>query len=733
MTGFQGLRALHWTTFLVAAMSLSIGWGIRGNFGHEYGAMVPGALTAIAVCLLSGRADWRARVAYFGFFGALGWGFGGSISYMQVIGYTHSGHWISQLYGFFGLFLIGFLWGGMGGAGTAFPAVADRNRLTEIFRPLCWIFGFWTVLSLVVLPSIEQWGDSYQQTWHRHESPLYWFDSDWIQALTALFAVFAFDLWDRRARSTPFLTPLLAIAYLLFGLLGIAAVSFGLRVDTGDGYPAVGSSLLIAFFTFALIGAFLVWVIARVGLWKPALWGAAGAVVGVLIQGLLGVIAGRFPAFAAKVGGMVVQYQGDVALLRAHAAEQGVPFERVQEGLLINWPQFFGDIPHHLGWMIGLFLGVCVYFLRYGKFRSGASLFLYMAIGWLVSFILFPTLLGFGGAGFRLTPPRGDDWAGILGVFIATIIWAYRNRLVPVAFAAIVSGTVGGIGFAGAAFIKLMMLVPGNPERGVSDSVAADWAHWQSANWHSYLEQSYGFINGLGIALAIGLLAYRKGYLPNEPRVRRWTEVCAVAFVLFLLTWLNLSKNVTTWVDGYKNVPELMTMPLFDSQTWSAATWFNVVYAMLAMGGLLVLVRHQRSPVAAIPTSWLGKGQLFYLLFLWTMVIGNFERALPAFAEHRIITEGVIFVHAIIVTVLVLLLPRKEVRTPSEGRYNYGGDMGRALLGFLVAVLIAAPLFTAGVRAVYGDSHTGHAGEHTRFGPDAQWRQKPLEHGKEHS
>ena len=47
--------------FFVTALALSIGWGIRGNFGHEYGAMIPGALAAMAVVLLSGRSDWLAR------------------------------------------------------------------------------------------------------------------------------------------------------------------------------------------------------------------------------------------------------------------------------------------------------------------------------------------------------------------------------------------------------------------------------------------------------------------------------------------------------------------------------------------------------------------------------------------------------------------------------------------------------------------------------------------------
>src|SRR5438132_8492912 len=132
-----------WLLVLLTGLTLSIGWGIRGNFGHEYGAMIPGALVAMAVVLLSGREDWWRRIAYFGMFGALGCSFGGSISYMQVIAYTHSGHSGSVLYGFACLFVIGFVWAAMGGAGTALPVFLDRQRLTEFFAPLIAIFVAW--------------------------------------------------------------------------------------------------------------------------------------------------------------------------------------------------------------------------------------------------------------------------------------------------------------------------------------------------------------------------------------------------------------------------------------------------------------------------------------------------------------------------------------------------------------------------------------------------------------
>ena len=42
MTDFTRTPELRFSTVLLCALSLSIGWGIRGNFGHEYGAMIPG-------------------------------------------------------------------------------------------------------------------------------------------------------------------------------------------------------------------------------------------------------------------------------------------------------------------------------------------------------------------------------------------------------------------------------------------------------------------------------------------------------------------------------------------------------------------------------------------------------------------------------------------------------------------------------------------------------------------
>ncbi len=708
MTEARGLRGLHWTTVLLAAVSLSIGWGIRGNFGHEYGAMLPGGLTAIAVCLMSGRADWRARVTYFGMFGALGWAFGGSISYMQVVGYTHSGHAASQYYGFFCLFVIGFLWGGMGGAGTAFPAVADRERLTELFRPICWVFGFWLVCNLTIFPLIEQWESAYAETWSRHESPLYWFDADWIQAFTALIALFLFDIWDDRLRNVS------RWRGIGLGALAAAAVAAVLAVRVCAS-PGAAVMLFAALCCVAALGSFAV---------RPVLgaFALAGALLGWVLQWLLGAL-GLLPALA----GVVLRREGDLDMARRFAETEGIPYEAALDSFVINWPQFFLDVPQHLGWMLGIVATVCLYFAMYGRFKAGSSLLAHMAAGWFISFLVFPTLLG-----VRMTPPRADDWAGILGLFAGAMLWLCRQRMFGVVFAAVVSGTVGGLGFSGASCIKLLMVAPGNPARTGDETAVAAWAHWQSANWHSFLEQTYGFINGIGIALALGLLATRAGRLRDEQRQRKWTEVFAAAFVLLLLTFLNIFKNVRQWRE-HGAVPDAMAAPWFKSFTLPAEGWFVLMWGLMSLAGLYVLMQHRKRPIAAIPENWLGKGQLFYLVLLWIMVIANFERALPAFTAQRILTEGTIFVNAILASVMVLLWPvRLAVEPPTRGRDSWGPEFGWAAAGLAAALLVAGALMPAAVRGVYGDAHAGHSGANYRFGEKANWRVTPLEKGKRH-
>ena len=218
---------------VLTGLSLSIGWGVRGNFGHEAGAMLPGALAALAVALASGRADWQRRAVYFGMFGALGWAFGGSISYMQVIAYTHSGHSPSVFYGFAALFWIGFLWALPGGFGTALAATLDRERLTSMFVPISVVLATWAAQETFVEPWLV-----------RHGYRLNWFDTDWTGALSAGLAALTLAAVRRKVDLGTSLALHMAVGWWA-GFL-ILTVGLGLRMTPPRGDNWAGCAGMVA-------------------------------------------------------------------------------------------------------------------------------------------------------------------------------------------------------------------------------------------------------------------------------------------------------------------------------------------------------------------------------------------------------------------------------------------------------------------------------------------------------
>lgn len=691
----------RWGTLLLVSLSLSLGWGIRGNFGHEDGAAFAGCLAAITVALLSGRKDWRDRVSYFAFFGALGWGLGGSQSYMQVMSYTESGRALSQLYGYFCLFIMGFLWAGMGVMGTAFPAAASLEKIVKIFKPLLFIFGAWILLHIVEDP-VSGWlapKAQFDSTWHRHENPLYWFDSNYLSAIFALLGIGVYDLWERRGDRNRFLLPVFAITGAMAGL---------------------GMQLLLP-----MVG------------WEQ-----------------------RFAS-------ALTYFQGDPAYVNPATGLH----DYAASDLLNNWPQFFGDYPQHIGWLVGLIAGISVYFLIYGKFRNGASFFVYMAGGFLISFLVFPVLGGnlftqYGG--LRMTPPRGDNWAGMIGIFAGGSIWLWRNNLRPVAWASVIGGTIGGLGFAGAQFIKTSLIAFGNPKilewKGILpgtpkyNEVSSAWANWQNQNWHSFFEQGYGFINGIAVAVTLGLLASRikiqeKENLLNGEKLKsgRLTRIFATLFVLLGVTWFNVVGNVEVWSKGLNHdawqkiitspggstetvaaqwdMPLLGRLPGMDFLHLSPEGWFNVSWLLLVTACVIIVFKHSRKPLPIIPKTSLGKGQLIFIILLWLMIVANFERALPGFTSARLLTEWSIFVNGLIVTVLVLLLPGEQEKIIIGEQENYKKRYRKAWIMASAAVLISSFLFTGTNRLLYhypaAEKLELLKDKQTRFGTEATWRSKP--------
>ena len=100
---------------LIVGMSLATAWAIRGQFGHEQGAAWAGAIGALALVLVSNRKDWYAKMPIIALASAIGWGAGGMISYGIVVGYGRADNFINVYYGLSMLFVIGSLFGLLGG------------------------------------------------------------------------------------------------------------------------------------------------------------------------------------------------------------------------------------------------------------------------------------------------------------------------------------------------------------------------------------------------------------------------------------------------------------------------------------------------------------------------------------------------------------------------------------------------------------------------------------------
>ncbi|MFC1715409.1 hypothetical protein ACFL6S_17200 [Candidatus Poribacteria bacterium] len=516
---------ITWQMALLGALSLSLGWGIRGNFGHELGAAIPGALAAMAVVLVSGRADWWPRIAYFGMFGALGWAFGGSMSYMHVVSYTHSGHSGSVLYGFANLFVIGFLWAAMGGAGTALPAILSSEHLNLFFVPIIAIFIGW-VLQNAIVRSLSR-----IKPMQRHRSRLYWYDTDWLNVLVATVAT-------------------------------------------------------------------LIVVIVR------------------------------------------------------------------------------------------------------GRFDMATSFILHLTIGWFAAFLLLVNVLK-----LRMTPPRGDNWSGCVGLVAGVLIFCWRHSLGDLAFVTLMTGFIGGIGYALSQLLKLVYIRTG-----------------LNTNWHSVLEQTQGFFHGIGLAVAMALLASRAPVVSDTPQLRPWTMVFAVTFILVALTYLNHRKATETWIQQVKSLPEKFYRLRVSAYRSSLPTigWFELIYIAIGIAVVWLLVADFKQPLPFIPATWLGKGQLLYLIFMWWVVVFNFERALVGFTPQRIVTEGVIMLNAVVCTVLLALGTQAvSMRVPVSQAMPYAGWIPNTVVVGLTAMILATLAEWGITHAIYGHNHAPGAGLNIRFGPDA--------------
>ena len=196
---------------LLVALSLSIGWGIRGNYGHETGrcfrARSPPSRLA---CYRAGPTG--ASASFISPSSAPLAGRSAARSATCKSSATRTRAILpSQAYGFACLFVIGFLWGSLGGGGRRISAALDRGRLTQLFVPMLVVLAAMGSADYII-PLIND-KMQVEGAMKRQDSPLYWLDSDYLQACVAVVAMLLFDLFERRfarpgnCRSSPASAP----------------------------------------------------------------------------------------------------------------------------------------------------------------------------------------------------------------------------------------------------------------------------------------------------------------------------------------------------------------------------------------------------------------------------------------------------------------------------------------------------------------------------------------------
>ena len=143
-----------WQVILLPALAGGLGWGIRGQYGHETGAMIAGLLVGLVLVLLLRPFAAALPAARAVALCAAAIGFGGAMTYGQTVGLTQNpemvGNWAALRWGMLGLGIKGALWIGFAGAFLGMGLSGVRYHPREIAMVLgglllLMLLGMWAL------------------------------------------------------------------------------------------------------------------------------------------------------------------------------------------------------------------------------------------------------------------------------------------------------------------------------------------------------------------------------------------------------------------------------------------------------------------------------------------------------------------------------------------------------------------------------------------------------------
>ena len=133
----DNLNVAWWKPVLFAALAGGMAWGIRGQYGHETGAMIAGLLVSLVLTHLLCPKVPITLIVRAAALGTVAMGIGGSMTYGQTVGLTHNanvvGNGAAWYWGMLGLALKGGTWIGFCGVFLGLGLSGIHYRTREMF------------------------------------------------------------------------------------------------------------------------------------------------------------------------------------------------------------------------------------------------------------------------------------------------------------------------------------------------------------------------------------------------------------------------------------------------------------------------------------------------------------------------------------------------------------------------------------------------------------------------
>ncbi|TKJ33188.1 MAG: hypothetical protein CEE38_21265 [Planctomycetes bacterium B3_Pla] len=397
------------------------------------------------------------------------------------------------------------------------------------------------------------------------------------------------------------------------------------------------------------------------------------------------------------------------AILSLSVTESRSYLERFAGPLVALWLVWFAmDLTGLTGWLAetwylndtdwlaasSALLVAGVYAVVVPRCRPACAFIMVLAAGWWAGYIILTGL-----SGLHMTPPRSDNWSGCVGLFVALILYLVRRQNRAALMIALCGFLAGGIGFAVGDFVNML----GRAQWGPIGRLEA----LQGLDYWKWMEQLFGLIMGAGVGMVFLRCVRPKLAPPAEDEDGRNLNTVGLVFLLIVMMWSNLHKNVLNWAKG-DHIPD----HFFGVRTeW----WFLLVGLLLSAAVLMAIIRRRRQELPLAPSSAFGRGQLLFLLILWVAIAGAFVQAFPGMAR-----KGAFFVHTTfwitggICSLVVLSLSGKP-RTPTDLQLTPSDISWRPGVRYWIGWLLV-PILILLLAYLTVSSHDGPlSGSHLRY------------------